>query len=126
MRWMRPRGDSVSRRVSRYVGHASRHMPQWMQPRAGSTSKARGAMVMRSTLSGDAAGCEHAVRVEPSLECGLDRRRRSQRAPRPERAAPRRLDALQDQRTTVRLDAGTGRAELVVRSRSEEERVAGT
>src|SRR5438093_4554880 len=99
-------------------------MPQWMQPRAGSTSNASGAMVTRSTLSGDAAGCEHAVRIEPLLERLLDRGRRAERAPGPERAPSRRFDALEDERAALRLDTLARGAELVVRSRAEEERVA--
>ena len=31
MRWMRPRGESISSRQSTYVGHVGRQNPQWTQ-----------------------------------------------------------------------------------------------
>ena len=33
MRWMRPRGESISSRQSTYVGHVGRQKPQWTQSR---------------------------------------------------------------------------------------------
>src|SRR5258706_7916477 len=122
---MRPRGDSVSRRVTRYVGHDSRHMPQWMHPRAGSVSNVIGAMVTCSTLDGHPTRCEDAVRIEALLERPGDLGRESLFSPCPEGSALLGRCSLEDQRAATCLALRAQRGEVGVRPLAKDERAAG-
>ena len=113
MRWMRPRGESISSLQSTYVGHVGRQKPQWTQSRRVARGS-RGEDSVRVELAPDrstSAAAGRASSPTPAARRPRTRRlRRGGRRPRRgRRASPRARPARSGAAPRARLAAAATR-----------------